>query len=235
MEMKISWLLVVLAVFLLLMIIQGFQKGMVRTAISMFSLVIVVIATGWLNPYVSDYIRESTDWQEEIQNTCAQGIFSVLEEEEGLTAGAQAGFIEELPLPAVMKDKLVENNNTEVYQRFAVESFSDYLAGYMAYGIVNGIAYLISFLIVTMVLKLILYAVELLTELPVVGTLNHLGGMVLGALQGILWIWIFFLAVALLCNTPAGSYLYGVIREDAILSQIYDSNFLLSIVMRIVA
>ncbi len=234
MNMNISWLLIVLGVFIILMIIQGFRKGMVRTAISMFSLVIIVFATGWLNPYISDYIRENTNWQEEIREKCAQGIFSMLEEEEGLSAGGQANFIEELPLPAAMRDKLVENNNSAVYQQLAVGSFSDYLAGYLAYGIINGIAYLISFLIVTMIMKLILYAVDLLTELPVIGTLNHLGGMVLGAVQGILWIWVFFLAVALLCNTSVGAYLYDLIQHDVVLSKVYDSNVLLSIIMKIV-
>ena len=33
----------------------------------------------------------------------------------------------------------MENNNTEIYKRLAVESFADYLGKYLSYGIINAI------------------------------------------------------------------------------------------------
>lgn len=228
-----SWLFWILLIFLMILAIQGFRKGMVKTAISMVSFIIVIGVTSWLNPYVSDFIREKTDWQERIQQGCKDIFFEEIGEELELPADLQTEIIDELPLPKSMKEKLTENNNIEVYQQLAANSFAEYLSGYVAYAIINGIAFVISFVITIIIVKLILYAVDILTELPVVGTLNRLGGLLLGSVQGLLWIWILFLIVTLLCNTSVGAYLMKTIQEDTILKWIYDRNYLMHIIMKI--
>lgn len=212
-----SWLFWILLIVLAIFVIQGFRRGMVRTAVSMVFFVIVIVVTSWLNPYVGDFIREKTDWQEEIQQGCKEIFFEEIEEQVDISVTSQVEFIDELPLPESMKEKLVENNNAEIYRQLAVENFADYLSGYVAYGIINGIAFVISFVLTIIIVNLILYAVDILTELPVVGTLNRIGGMLIGLIQGILWIWVAFLVITLLCNTGVGAYLMELIKSDPVL------------------
>lgn len=228
-----SWLFLVLLVILALFMIQGFRKGLVRTAVSMVFFIIVIVVSSWLNPHISDFIRENTEWQEKLETQCSEILFQGLEEQMDLSANSQANFIEGLPLPETMKEKLVENNAPEVYQQLAAESFADYIASYLSRGIINGIAFLISFIVTIVIVKMILYAVDILTELPVIGMVNRLAGMALGALQGILWIWIAFLVLSLLYDTSVGAYLVSVIREDPVLAMIYDGNYLMRIIMNI--
>ncbi|MBS6194573.1 MAG: CvpA family protein [Clostridiales bacterium] len=228
-----SWLFWVLLVMVVLFMIQGFQKGLVRTAVSMVFFLIVIIVCAWLNPHMGELIREKTDWQETITERCSEILFQGLEERTELPESFQTDFIEELPLPRKVKEKLLENNNAEGYRELAVESFSDYVAGYIGRGIINGIAFLASFLVTIIIIKVILYAVDILTELPVIGTVNRLAGMALGAVQGILWIGIGFLLISLLYETSVGAYLVSVIREDPILSGIYDGNYLMQIIMNL--
>lgn len=228
-----SWLFWVLLVMLMICMIQGFRKGLVRTAVSMVFFIIVIIVSSWLNPHVGDFIRERTDWQEKLKIQCSEFIFQGLEGQMDLSANSQMTFIEELPLPQMMKDKLVENNNSESYRQLAAESFAEYLSGYIAHGIINGIAFLVSFIVTIIIVKMILYAVDILTELPVIGTVNRLAGMGLGAVQGILWIGIVFLLISLLYETSVGAYLVGVIREDPVLVRIYDANYLMQVIMNI--
>lgn len=228
-----SWLFWILLIVLAIFVIQGFRRGMVRTTVSMVFFVIVIVVTSWLNPYVGDFIREKTDWQEEIQQGCKGIFFEEIEEQVDISVTSQVEFIDELPLPESMKEKLVENNNAEIYRQLAVENFADYLSGYVAYGIINGIAFVISFVLTIIIVNLILYAVDILTELPVVGTLNRIGGMLIGLIQGILWIWVAFLVITLLCNTGVGAYLMELIKSDPILGWMYDRNYLMQIIMRI--
>lgn len=231
--MDMNWLFWVLLIILAIFVIQGFRKGMVRTAVSMVFFIVVTVITSWLNPYVGDFVREKTDWQEEIQQSCKEIFFQELEEQAEISVSSQLEFIEELPLPESMKEKLMENNNAEIYRQLAVENFADYLSGYVAYGIINGIAFVISFVLTIIIAKMILYALDILTELPVVGTLNRLGGMLIGLVQGILWIWVAFLVITLLCNTDVGAYLMELIKSDPVLGWIYDRNYLMQIIMRI--
>lgn len=228
-----SWLFWVLLVLVMIFVIQGFRRGMIRTAVSMFSVIIVMAATAWLNPYIGEYVRENTDWQEKLEEKCSELLVEELGGRLEDSVSAQVSLIDELPLPESMKEKMIENNNGETYQRLAVESFAEYLAEYISRGIVNGAAFLVSFVVVMIIMKIILYAVDLLTELPVIGGFNRLGGVALGALQGILWIWVIFLAITLMCNTEPGRYLMQTIREDPVLLWIYDRNYLVQMIMGI--
>lgn len=228
-----NWLFWVLLIVLAVFVIQGFRKGLVRTAVSMVFFIIVTVVTSWLNPYVGDFIREKTNWQEQIQESCEEIFFQELEGQAELSAESQMEFIDELPLPDSMKKMLAENNNTETYMQLAAENFADYLSEYVAYGIINGIGYILAFVITIIIVKMILYAVDILTELPVVGTLNRTGGMLLGLVQGLLWIWVIFLVITLLCNTSLGAYLMELIKGDPVLGWIYDRNYLMQIIMKI--
>lgn len=231
-----SWLFWILLVLFALFVIQGVRKGLVRTAVSMVFFILVIVAVSWLNPYVSDFIREKTRWQEQIrertESLLAEGLSeSAPEGQEDL--GNQEEFIRELPLPDGMKDLLIENNTLEGYQTLAADTFADYLSGYIAYGIINGIAFIISFIIAIILIRLILYAVDLLTDLPVISGINRLGGALLGAVQGLLWLWIIFLVITVLYDTAVGGILMDQINGDPVLSWLYDRNYLMNIIMRL--
>lgn len=229
-----SWLTIVVLAWIVICAVMGFKKGMVRMILSMVFFFVVLGAASWMNPYISDYVREKTNWQEKIEEKCETVILQQLAEREEIqNLTEQITYIEELPLPQTMKEKLIENNNTEIYQRLLAENFSEYLSKYLSYTIINGICFLISVVIATIIMYMILYAVDILTALPVIGTLNHMGGLVIGCIQGILWVWIFFLVVSIMGNTSAGIYLQGEIGSDAILTWVYDHNLLLQIVLRI--
>lgn len=227
-----SWLLFVFLIIFAVCAVEGWRKGLIRTAVSMVFILLVLGVAGWLNPYISDYIRANTDWQEKIKESCRETILVGIDTQEILDLEGQIDFIEGLPLPQTMKKQLIQNNNTDTYQKMVVDGFVDYLTEYIAYGIVNGIAFVAAYIIAVIILKLILYALDILVQLPVIGIANKLGGMVLGALQGILWIWIVMLIITLICNTGVGQYLMREIEKTEVLSWIYHNNYLLKIVMR---
>ena len=226
-----SWLFWILLILPAVLMIQGFRKGLVRTVVSMVSFFLVMAASSWLNPYVGDFIREKTTWQADIQQGCQEILLTEIEKQIDISGVSQNDFIKELPLPQGMKKKLIQNNTAEMYRQLAVENFTDYVSGYIAYGIINGIAFIASFLLAIIIIKVIMYAVDILTELPVISLLKRLGGLALGLVQGILWIWIIFFFIALLCNTTPGIYLMNLIQSDPVLSVLYNYNLLYNIVM----
>ena len=230
-----NWLFWILLVIFALFVIQGARKGMVRTAVSMVSFILVIVAVSWINPYMGDFIREHTSWEESIQQRTSEMLAGVIEDQLEPDAGQQEEIIRQLPLPDGMKELLLENNNEEGYRSMAAEGFADYLSGYLAYAVINGIAFVLSFVVTIILIRLILYAVDILTDLPVLGGINRAGGIVLGAVQGLLWLWIIFLVIALFADTPAGRVLMEQIRINPVLSWLYNNNFLTMVIMRILS
>ena len=60
------------------------------------------------------FVREKTTWQIRIEEKCNEVLLEQLEGRDDLQSiTGQVSYIEELPLPQTVKDKLMENNNTE--------------------------------------------------------------------------------------------------------------------------
>ena len=74
-----SWLTFVLLALVLIFAVQGFRKGMLRMAISMVFFLMVLGVTSWLNPYISDFVREKTTWQISIEEKCNEVLLEQLE------------------------------------------------------------------------------------------------------------------------------------------------------------
>ena len=77
-----SWLTFVLLALVLIFAVQGFRKGMLRMAISMVFFLMVLGVTSWLNPYISDFVREKTTWQISIEEKCNEVLLEQLRQQK---------------------------------------------------------------------------------------------------------------------------------------------------------
>lgn len=230
-----SWLFIVLLIFAVISVIQGYRKGLLQTAISMVFLVLVLVLTVWLNPYISDFVREHTSLEQTIQEQCGRILEeSFTDETAEQDAETQSALIESLPLPQSLKDGIAQNNTLEMYQELAVENFRDYLSGYLARSVINFGSFAIAFAIANILVRIILYAVNILTEFPGIHFLNRTGGLVLGAVRAVIWIWIFFIVVTVFAGTEWGSICLKEISGNEMLSWLYSKNYLMNVILSLI-
>lgn len=230
-----SWLFIVLLIFAAVSVIQGYRKGLLQTAISMVFLVLVLVLTVWLNPYISDFVRENTSLEQTIQEQCGRILEESFQDETAAEdAESQNALIENLPLPQSLKDGLAQNNTLEMYQKLAVDNFRDYLSGYLARNVMNFGSFVIAFAIANILVRIILYAVNILTEFPGIHFLNRTGGLVLGAVRAVIWIWIFFIVVTVFAGTEWGSICLKEISGNEILSWLYSKNYLMNVILSLI-
>ena len=82
--------------------------------------------------------------------------------------------IEGADLPDVFKNLLLENNNSEVYQKLGVTTFAEYVSKYFAKLVIEIVAFLVTFLFATIVIRAVVFALDFVTALPVLGILNKM-------------------------------------------------------------
>ena len=109
-------------------------------------------------------------------------------------------------MPQFLKDMLLENNNTAIYEELGVKSFPQYVASYISRMVLNLISFLVTFLIAIIIVKALMFAVNIIGELPVLGVVNHIGGGVLGMVLGLVIIWLGFLIITLMYTTEAAMH-----------------------------
>ena len=147
-----------------------------------------------------------------------------------LSKAQQTEMIEQSRLPRFIKNILLENNNSEIYDRLGVETFTEYLTAYLTELIVNIIAYVTTFVLAYLIYRMILAAAHLVDHLPLAHSLNHGLGAVLGLAQGLVILGVFFVVLVLFCRTQAGRACYACIEESAFLTFLYEYNPLMAIV-----
>ena len=227
-----NWLFWVVLALIAYQVIDGFWKGFIRKAVSALSLVLTLVLVTWLTPQITTFIIEKTSIQASLQETCSEMFLNGKYNENVKTD--QVLMIENMNLPQNIKEKLVENNNSEAYDLLEVTGFHQYVGAYLANMIINAMAYLISFLVVWTVLKAILLALDVVTKLPVLHGINKLAGGVLGLAQGIVLTWVIFLLGAVLCNGQMGQKFMELIQDNMFLTLLYYYNPIMRIVFGLI-
>lgn len=141
----------------------------------------------------------------------------------------QETAIKSADIPEIFKTLLLKNNTEAMYKELGVTTFTQYVGAYLARMIVNVIAFLITFIIVTLILRAIIFALDVVTELPVLGCLNRIAGAGLGIVIALIIVWVIFIIFTLLYTTTIGRSVYVMIQDNTWLKLIYDYNPLMKI------
>lgn len=231
--MNWTWLGIAAAVFLAFSCYMGFKRGFVREVVSMLCVVLSIAIVWFINPYVNEFLVENTPVYEMVQDSCRNLVDSKGAEISNPDREQQKGILDSLNLPAFLTDDLEANNTAEMYSYLAAKTFTDYVSGYLAKMAVNGISFLVSFLLATILIRMLTWTLNLIASLPVIKGANKLVGGALGALKAVLFIWVAFLVLTILCNTEFGKAGLALVEKDTILSWLYERDIFIEIFMNV--
>lgn len=136
----------------------------------------------------------------------------------------QISEIENSPLPQFLKDQLLENNNSTIYDELGVQNFPHYVAAYLARLVLNLISFLVTFLLAIIIVKALMFAVNIIGDLPVLGLINRIAGGALGLVLAIVIVWIGFIIMTLAYTTEAGMACFEMVEKSSVLQFLYDTN-----------
>ena len=233
--MDISWTWLGIAVLALIAAacIMGFRKGFVTEIVSVFFMLISFLLVWAVNPYVNTFVKEYTPVYDTIQDKCQTLVSEQIGNKKTLDKEEQSQVMENMELPDLLKNALVENNTAETYRYLAVSTFTEYISDSLAVMAVNGISSLISFVLSAAVIKLLGFILNVLTKLPVINGINKIAGAAVGGIKCIIFIWIAFLVLTLLCNTTLGQQGMALIQQDAFLNFLYSQNVFVKVFMSV--
>lgn len=222
-----NWLLIVVLAILVINSLIGMKVGMIKTIFSLCSMVVALLLTMWLSPYVNDFLRGN----EKFCNKINTGIEKVLPLSEKKTNHSeQVSAIEKLKLPKSLKNSLIENNNVDSYKNLAVKGFKDYVSSYLTGIVINALAFSLTFIIILILLWGISIALDLIGRLPLLKQVNKTAGLIAGFVQGLVIVWVFFVVLTIFQSSELGRKAMEMIGNDQILSFIYNNNYLLKFI-----
>lgn len=228
-----TWLGIVVAVILFFLLCMGYRRGFIKEIVSTFFVILAIVVVWFVNPYVNTFIRENTPVYERVQHSFSEFVEEQMAEISTPDKSQQESIIDNLALPELIKKEIEKNNTAEVYSYLAVNSFKEYVSGYLAAAVVNGLSFIVSFILATLMIRILSYALNIIASLPVIRGVNKIAGALVGLIKGIMFVWVAFVILTILCNTGVGQICMDLIEQDTFLSYLYNQNIFMKIFMSI--
>ena len=110
-----NWLRYVLLAVCILSALAGYQKGLVRTVLSMVSLILVTGLAIWMNPYVTDVLNERTELPQYVEKKCLE-TFENNEFLSGENQDVQKKWLESMGVPEELVNQILGSGAVQEYQ-----------------------------------------------------------------------------------------------------------------------
>lgn len=232
-----NWLLFFALAIIGIFAFIGWRVGFIKSVFSLISTIAVILITILVSPIVTNILKSNEKISEGIQAKLElvidlSGIAENLSTEEEKDPLA---FIENLELPSSIKDTIKDSlintmkEKKEVAADFVgdkLDSLEIYICELFTDIILNALGFFITFILAAVGMAVLCFVLDLLSKLPVLHQINTLAGVAIGALEGLVILWIVFIVITMLGSTEFGQNCLTMIGESKILSFLYDSNVL---------
>lgn len=234
-------LLAVIAVFLLYML-TGYRRGLVKSVLGTAGIMLAMLLTNLLSPYVCDFLCTHTQLDDNIQSSIEASLVSVEEAlmpddaEDSATIYRQEDFLEKLEIPEMIKN-YIRSSITDISTAVTdeVAGYVRYTASYLTDMAMKGISGALTFVLLAVLWRVLMAFTHILHDLPVVGGIDRAGGLLFGAAQALLVVWCLMMAVTFLSAFTWASDIMKMIEDSTVLKSLYDANIFLDMLNGILA
>ncbi|MDE6314153.1 MAG: CvpA family protein [Lachnospiraceae bacterium] len=225
-----NWLIIMVICIIAGLTIYSYHRGFVKSALSMTLFLITILLVNLVNPYVTEFIMEQTPLYENIKESCME-LYTPKNQQEIQTTGSDEEIINSYPIANILKKKIIKDNNAAQYQLLNVSAIEEYIAAYIAKTIISSAAYIITFILVSILLRVFMVGLDILTHLPVLKEINKAVGAVLGFAEGLIIVWLVFVAADIFGTTEFGISVQQQISSNALLQFLSDNNVIWKLMM----
>lgn len=214
-------------------LIEGYFKGALQKSFDILGVVLSFILFRIFQPFINSFFFKSS-FYEKVKNWILEDLnFSALFEtvEVDLANPAQ---IESLNIPNIIKEQLLKLNNEELFSSINANSPADYIIGFISTIIISIISIVIIMILVYAVINILFKFGKFLTKLPILGKVNKFSGIILGAINGIIILWVLGFIVNIIAFFPSLSWLKDQLNNSKIASPIFENNYLIDLLMYLI-
>lgn len=205
-----NWLLIVIIIMMAAFGFNGYRLGLIKKIFTMFSFVITIIAASAMAPYVTEFLVENTA----VYDSLCESLGNVISIEDNVD-----GAIEESGLPKILSAVMKTEQGEGV-----IAGIEDSICARLAQTMIEGISFVAAFLLITIILRTLMFTLDIIAKLPLIKGVNQYGGLLIGLLECLIIVWIFFMVVTIFASTAFGKEIMVCVNDSVFLKVIYDNN-----------
>ncbi len=212
-----NWTLLSILIILIVNVLAGIKKGLIKMLFSAFAIIAVAILTSAFAPKLAEYLKTNTTWDDSL----ASGTEKFLEEKGIIKENVEIDT-SELPLPDVIRDKITDG--MEITANEGIKAYNDVIVEKTAGVIFSAIVYVVFFVVAMALTSIICMILDVVSRLPVLNRVNKTAGAFIGLLQGLILVWLFMIIVMIFGNTEFAMKVYEDINGNPVLTFLYEKN-----------
>lgn len=211
---------IIAAIIVLLMVLWGSKRGLVKSVLSLGSLVLSLVLALTLYPAVSAFLDDSVVGDYIRVNI--EKSFDLQEEEQKTAETPQAETTQTLNLPQTIEKSL----DHAVSQ--ATGAVKETVAQTVSRLAIQLLSVLIVFVLTKLILWLLTALLDLMAKLPVIRSMNKLLGGILGGVYGVLMVYLLLALLTFTTTLKTFNKPIELVLESRYVSLMYDQNILLN-------
>lgn len=222
--------------------IIGYYKGVLRIVYSLVAWVLVLVFVSWATPHINRYLLENTVIYEKVTARCEETIrHSASEQMAEGQLDMQQEYAEESErqlsnLELFVPNSVIEgiiDKTSDATENFMEESgIYTKMAEGMANFVIEGIAFCVALVFSWILVHIISQLLGIASHIPIIKGVNRLLGLFVGAVYGLLLVWLGFYVVALGSAGEMGQVVISYINENEFLTFLYENNLVLSFILK---
>ena len=205
---------IIILAIIILSIILGRHKGLTVCLVNFFSLIIALVVALMAYKPISNHLYE-TSIGENLKQVIKQNI--PMSEEDFQVS-------DDSILPEGMKNYInTQTQNVNTTKDEAIENVSTELSK----EIINIVSFVIVFIVVRLALLVVKIVSKIITKLPILKQIDHLGGAIVGAVEGIIIVYFIFAIISTMSPIFKNTKVLEQINDSYVGKMMYNNNIIM--------
>ena len=204
---------IIIIAIIVLSIFLGYRKGLVKMALNICAFFAALIITLVLYQPISNFVIEHTELDEKLQNTILQNANSAIEENKQVSENEQI-------------QNTADQITNQVQNEILPETAQNISKNVIQLGVI-----IILYLLVKIVLSVVIMVADKIADLPILHQFNKIGGIAIGAIRGILIVYVAIYAIHFVGEVYPTNSVSGMV-EKSYIGKAMDENNVLSLLVK---
>lgn len=219
---------IIIITIIILFASVGYHVGLIKTTMTLVSSIAAFVLSFFIYPMIYSFLKITPlyfhiyDW--------LNGQLQQIDFGTGMQTQANSITQNITWFPKFISDYIIKNNNQEVYELLNVTHIEEYISVYLTQMVLNMVSLIITWIILKVLLTMFLRTTDnMISHLPIISTVNKIGGLGIGLIKGVLSIWLICLAVPFLITYSYFSDLQNNITQSYLGKWLYENNMILQV------
>jgi uncharacterized membrane protein required for colicin V production len=201
----------IIGVIIILFLIIGYKKGLVFCLINLATFIVAIVLAFALCSPVAELVKNTTEIDENMKS------FIVSHMPGGEEIDLKAN--EQLPEPI---RNAIDGSVTSINE--AKEKAIDATATEITNNVLKAICFVAIFFLVKILMLVLKVVSRIFTKIPVIEQINTLGGMIVGALEGLILVYVIFGVISLISPMLTNKAIVDSINDSFFGKMMYNNN-----------